>query len=930
MSVFRLLRIARQRVRALFRRNVVDEELANELAFHLDQLTEELVDRGLSPDAARQAAQRAVGNLPLLEEQCRDTRAVTWMHDLRQDIVYGVRMLRKHPGFTAVALLSLALGIGANTAILSVIDAVVRARLPIPDDSRLVVLRTYPFDNPAQETHALVADYFAWLDESRSFDILGVALGNNADFGADSRGAPAERIAGQSMTPAAFAALGVQPILGRLFTDEDVQSRAQARVIVLSHRLWQTRFGGRTDIVGQEVRLDRVNRTVVGVMPDRFRYPSEVTNYWIPLLLDRSDTTNPQRFFVVNARLKPGISLEQAQSDVDVIATRLARIDKTRHEGWGVRVKPLRDAMFGWSRPRLFTLQAAVALVLLVACANLAGLLLARGLVRGPEMALRTALGAGRGRLVRQLLTESILLAIGGGALGLAVAWLGMRSLAALPPPPGGVAISNVTLSLGTLVITGTIAMITGIFYGLVPALLHGRAPFTDTLKESIGTIRAPRLRSTLVAVQIAVTVVLLIGAGLLMRSFVRVVSRDLAFETDRMLTFELRFPIDDYMRRVGSVAGLPYFDIDPSAPRALEQIRQRVRVLPGVESVAGVSIPLLNSLVIPAATISLDRTSATLDALRTSGPPPNLAIGVGRDASHVDPGRSMTAAYFLVTPAFFTSIKASLVAGRDIGEGDTALSEWVAVVNETAAHRFWQGRNPIGQELTILNSPEERARKVVGIVRDIPLTVEGEMRPVIYTSVLQQPSKYPLPGANMFGQMAFMIRSSGDPLSLLPSVRRAVAEVDPDRPLASVGTMDGRLFAIVPQRGYYMLAITAFALAATLLAAIGIYGVMAYSVAQRTREIGIRIALGAAGHQIAALVGRRTMQLVAVGLLVGVTAATVATELIRSQLWGVTPTDPPTFIAVCALFVLVALTAAFFPTRRAIAVNPTTALRCE
>jgi putative ABC transport system permease protein len=930
MAVFRLLRIAHQRVRAVFRRDTVDDELANELTFHLDQLTEEFIERGFSAADARQAARRAIGNLPLLEEQCRDTRTVTWLHDLRQDVIYGVRMLRKHPGFTTVALLSLALGIGANTAILSVIDAVTRDRLPVPDDDRVVVLRTYPFDNPAQETHALVIDYFAWRDESRSFDVIGVAMGNNADFGADSHGAPSERIAGQSMTPDAFAALGVQPTLGRFFTDDDVGFDTPTRVIVLSYRLWQRRFGGRPDIVGQEVRLDRVNRTVIGVMPDRFRYPSEVTDYWIPMQMDRSQTTNPQRFFVVTARLKPGVTVAQAQADVDGIAWRLAATDKERHEGWGVRVKPLREAMFAWSRERLFTLQAAVALVLLVACANLAGLLLARGLVRGPEMALRTALGAGHGRLVRQLLTESVLLAIGGGALGLAVAWIGTRALVSMNPPPGGVAITDITLSGRTLVLTGAIAMLTGVFYGLVPALLHARAPVTDTLKESFGTLRTPRLRSALVAVQIAVTVVLLIGAGLLMRSFVRVMSRDLGFDTDRLLTFELRFPTSDYMRRNGTFAGLPYFDINPSAPRALERIHERLRALPGVESVAGVSTSLLNSVVIPSASVSLHRAGTTPDAIQASGPPATLAIGVGRDGSHVDNRRSLTAAYFLVTPAFFTSIKASLLTGRDIGDRDTAVGEWVVVVNESAANRFWPGQNPVGQTLTILNSPEERPRKVIGIVRDIPLTVEGDMRPAIYTSFLQQPSKYPLPGANMFGQMAFMVRSTGDPMSLLPSARHLVAEIDQDRPLASVGTMQSRLLGILPQRGYVMGALMVFALAATLLAAIGIYGVMAYSVAQRTREIGIRIALGAGGHQIAALVGRRTVQLVAVGLLVGLVGATIATELIRSQLWGVTPTDPVTFVAVSALFVLVAFAAAFFPTRRAIAVNPTTALRCE
>jgi putative ABC transport system permease protein len=925
----RLLRIARQRWRALFRRDAVDDELARELSFHIEQLTREYVEGGMSEHDAQLAARRTIGNVPLLEEQSRDTRKVTWLHDLRQDIVYGARMLRRNPGFTLVALTSLALGIGANTAILSALDSVFFDLLPFPHDQRVVVLRTYPLESPDQETHARVADYFAWRDESRSFDVMGAAMGQNADFGADDGGAPAERVGGQWIGADTFAALAVEPLLGRRFTEQDEASESvPSRVIILSHRLWQRRFFGNPEVIGQQVRLDRINRTVIGVMPETFRYPNDQTEYWIPLRMDRAQARNPQRFYVVTARLKDGVTMEQAQSDLDGISARLARIDPAWNTGWGVRVKPVRDAMFGWTRGRLYTLEVAVILVLLVACANVAGLLLARGLARGPEIALRTALGAGRGRIVRQLLTESVLLSIGGGVLGLAVAWAGIRALVAMNPPPGGVAIGDITLNMRMLGATALVAIATGLLYGLVPALVHARASLTGTLKEPGSGSRHPGLRSTLVAVQIAVTMILLVGAGLLVKSFVRVVSRDLRFDTEQLLTFEVHIPLSDYLKRGSAKDGVPSFEVSPSPSIRLERIYDGLRAIPGAQAVAGSSSALLNSVVVPTVTITRDGQGSSTS--RGGIPSQSFAIGVGAVPSHLDDRNTSIAAYFLVTPQFFTSIRSSQLRGRDFGEHDTAAGEWVAIINESAARRFWPDTDPLGQAFTILNFADERPRKVIGIVRDIPLTVEGEFRPAIYTSYLQQPTRLGRAGSNIFGQMMFMVRSTGDPMSLLPAARRVVAAVDPDRPLSSVGTMEERMRSVIPRRGYFVFAITAFAMTATLLAAIGIYGVIAYAVTQRTREIGIRIALGAAAHEVVALVSRRTTVVLGFGLLAGMAGALAATQLLQSQLWNVTPTDPATFVLVPLFFALVAVVAAAVPMRRAVSVDPTIALRCE
>ena len=518
MTLSRLYRIAQQRLRSVLHKKAADEELSRELALHFELLVEEFHADGMSREEAQHAARRALGNMPLLEEQCRDHRRVSWFLDLQQDIVYGMRMLRANPGFTAVAVLSLAIGIGANTAILSVIDAVLRAGLAIPNDDRLVVVRTFPLNNPEQETHALLDDYTTWRDANRSFSVMGLALGNQADFGADGDNAPAARIQGQAVSGGTLSALAVQPILGRVFTESETDIGPPAPVIVISHRLWQRRFGSRSDIVGRTARLDRVNRTIIGVMPDGFHYPNEGVEYWIPLAVtEPSRLPNLQRFFVVTGRLKDDVTIEQAQSDMDIIAARLAKEDPDRHDGWGVRVKPVREAMYGWTTERLLTLEAAVVLVLLVACANLAGLLLARGLARMPEMAMRAALGAGRGRIVRQLLAESILLSLIGGALGVLVTMGGIRALASMSPPPGGVRIIEVGVDLRTLGLTALISIATGLLFGLVPALVSARSGLNKALKESppgVTPSLPPRFRNALVAVQIAVTVYCWSGRG--------------------------------------------------------------------------------------------------------------------------------------------------------------------------------------------------------------------------------------------------------------------------------------------------------------------------------------------------------------------------------------------------------------------------------
>jgi predicted permease len=480
--------------------------------------------------------------------------------------------------------------------------------------------------------------------------------------------------------------------------------------------------------------------------------------------------------------------------------------------------------------------------------------------------------------------------------------------------------------------LTALMSIVTGLLFGLAPALVSVRSGLSRALKQSPPAITAhlpPRFRNSLVAGQIAVTVVLLIGSGLLLKSFAQLASRDLQFDPERLLTFEVHVPLDDYLQRRMPDRGEPYFEIDPPPALAFERIQEGLAAIPGVESVAGSSYSLLNSVVVPSTTIDVEAGDSAARATAVSFGAASLAIGVGSDSTHLADRGSLSAAYFLVTPGFFTSIKAELSRGRDFGSSDVSSSQWVAVVNESAAHRFWPGGDPLGRYFTIPDVPDERPRQVIGVVRDIPLTLQGELRPVIYTSYLQQPRRHPRP-VNMFGQMMFMVRTTGDAMSVLSSARRVVGAVDPDRPLANIATMEQRLASIVPQRGYFVLAMTAFALTTTLLAAIGLYGVLAYSVSQRAREIGIRFALGAGVREVVLLVGRRALMILSVGVAGGLAVSLMLTRLLQSQLWNVAPTDPATFAVVTLLLIVVALAAAFVPIRRAAGVDPTVALRCE
>ena len=568
----------------------------------------------------------------------------------------------------------------------------------------------------------------------------------------------------------------------------------------------------------------------------------------------------------------------------------------------------MRDVLFGWATEPLVTVEAAVALVLLIACANVAALLLARGTVRGPELALRMALGASRGRIVRQLLTESLLLSVIGGGLGLFVAWVSLRALRMMAPLPGQSAIPPVAIDARVLAITAVLAVMTALLFGVVPALRSSRLTLNNPFKglpRAAPRGRQPFLRSTLVAGQIAIAFVLLIGAALLTTSFTRLVARDLHFDPDRLMTFDFRMSPTEFARPVGMRRGWPHVEIGPLPSTTLERVLARLRTLPGVVSVAGISHHPTNTIVLARARLTVEGRAESSD------------------------GEGTTPVYFLVTPGFFSTMRTPIVQGREFGAGDTVSSPWVAVVNETLARTRWPGEDAIGKRIRLDVSSDEQTREVVGVVRDIPTRrAQVQAEPVVYTSTRQQASTSRAGLAGIFGRMTFVLRTSGDPTSLVQAVQQAVAEVEPDRPLGNISTR--RVERYLVGRYSYVFVLVAFAMAATLIASIGVYGVMSYTVAQRLREIAIRIALGADGRDVFTVVARQALAIVGVGLGLGLAGALGMGRLISSQLWGITPTDPATFLGVALLLGAVAAAACLVPVRHALRADPVSVLKGE
>jgi len=802
------------------------------------------------------------------------------MKSLLQDVRYGLRRLSKSPGFTIVAAGALALGIGANTAIFSVVNAVLLRPLPYPAPDELVqVWETRPRQNMAS-VEASPNEFLAWAAEGRSFRHL--AAVDFANYNLTGRGEP-ERVTAALVSAEYFPAFGVAPAAGRAFLAEEDQP-GKENVVVLTHDFWQTRFGGDPSVLDQTVSLDGAACAVVGIMPRGFRLPQDAKLARPIAFAPEARTRAGSHYLQVFGRLAGGVTREQAGAELSGIAARLEQTFASTNAGHGVVLVPLREQLVGDVRPALLVLLGAVGLVLLIACANLANLLLARAEGRRKEVAVRAALGASRWRIVRQLLAESVLLAAAGGGLGLLLAVWGVDLLVSLDPA-GVQRVGEVALDAGVLAFTVALSLATGLVFGLAPALQASKTDFVETLKEggrsSTGPARAGRLRGALVVSEVALTLVLLVGAGLLVKSFARLLDVDPGLDPRGVLTLDLSLPPAKYAER-RQVAAF------------YERLLGEVAALPGVEVAGAVSVLPLGG----------DDNS---NFVEIEGRPP------------LAPGQALRAGRRNASPDYFRALRVPLKSGRALAPSDAADAPPAAVINEAMARAFFPGEDPVGKRLrTGDNNPWVTIVGVVGDVRHRGLDVDT--RPEMFFPHAQSPSR----------QMSLVVRSGGDPLALVGAVRERVRAVDKDQPVGNVKTMEAWVAESVASRRFAVLLLAAFALVAAGLAAVGIYGVVSYGVAQRTHELGLRLALGAQRSDVLRLVIRQGMKMTLVGAAVGLAAALALTRLMAGLLYGVSATDPLVFAGVALLLVAVALLACYVPARRATRVDPMVALRHE
>ena len=910
----------------LFRRDRVEHDLADEVDFHLDARVRDLIRRGLSPTEARRRARLEFGSIERYKEDVRRARGLRTIDELRTDLLYGWRSLRRSPGFTLVAALSLALGIGANTLVFSLLDSTLLKPLELPDPDRLVAIWTAPAANPDQLGTSSIPRYFAIRDQTQSFEAVGafngVACGIKT-LGFDRDGVAAERILGQTVSPTMFRTLGVQPLMGRTFTDAEDQVDQVAPVVLISHRSWQRRFGGDPAIVGRTVTLDRAATTVIGVLPEHFDFFGEDREFFAPLCLTRAQVESRVGGNTVVGRLKAGVSIAQAQAELDSLADRLAATDPARHQELSLRVESLKRSsarLFningqpsGDYGASLMMLQGAVAFVLLIACANVAGLLLARGASRRHEIALRMTLGAGRGRIVRQVLTESLPLATLGASFGVLIAWLGLKLL--VTTIPAGIPhLDQVSLDLRVLLFTVGVALVTSLVFAVMPAIQVSRITVGGSWRPSRATTWSAehqRMRSVLVSGQVAIALLLLVGAGLMIHSFVRVLENELGADPKNLLTFDFRLPSRESFKGLGMYRGSGLFEVSPIPAQTIERVFERLQTVPGVLSVAAVSSPPFVG------------QGFAMPFLVEGRPLPPSATAGAR------PSDQQTTDYFAVTSGYFRVMSIPLKRGRDFDSRDRADAPLVAIISETMSRQFFPNEDAVGKYIRFDFVPNERPRQIVGIVGD---TLNGPFetiaRPAAYVPHVQQGPTFVGPFVYLRTGMTFVLRTVGPPLAMVSDVKRAVAEVDPATPVAAAQTVEQTLDGHLQQLQLAMWLLGMFGAVAALLAGTGIYGVIAYSVAQRTKEFGLRMALGASAANVLAMVLRYATRIVASGLALGLVAAFLLSGVLQASLFQVTRTDPATYMSVAVLLMLIAALACLVPVRRATAVNPIVALR--
>ena len=864
----------------LFRRTF-DRVLEDEMRFHLDMKTRAAGGTASADHAAR----RQFGNATLLREQSREQWGWTWLEDLLQDLRYGARVLRKNPGFTIAAALTLALGIGATTAIFSVVHAVLLQPLPYRDANQIVALWEWNLREHHINTVA-GANYADW--KARNHVFADMAYSWDEAYTLTGTANP-EAVSGYTFSCNFFSLLGTKPVLGRTFLPEECRAGSD-HVVVLSQALWQRRFAADPGIVGRSIQLNHQPYTVIGVMPAGFAHPSRETALWTPLappadlMADRKE-----HVLRVVARLKAGVTMERARAEMNDLANQMAREHPDSNSGMSVEMWPIRDFYVGSVKASLWVLQAAVLVMLLIACANVANLLLSRAGARGREMAVRLALGAGRLRLFRQLLTEGMLLGALGGAAGVALAFSGAGALVTLLPSSVASMLDAAHpaqwISMPVLLFALALSIACGVAFGLAPALSASVAPDTTVrssgrnLTDSRGKMR---LSSALVVSQIALSLVLLTGAGLLIRSFLRLEMRDYGFRTDHVLTLQL----------MGRSTGFG----SEGMRSLLEPALERIEGLPGVRAAGAIAAMPLTGF----------------SAHRNFTIPGQPALSYGQQP---------VAGFHVVTPRYFQAMSIRLLRGRYFDERDDKNAAGVAVINETLARRFFANEDPIGRTISAADGGTQAVRQIVGVVSDTRHEQLADAPdPEIYRPFAQ--ADWPFAG--------IVVRTAGDPLALAAAVRAAIWAVDKEQPIDAVMTIEQRAEATLGPRRANLMLLSLFAAIALVLATIGIYGVSAYAASRRTHEIGIRMALGAESRQVRGMVMGKALLLALGGVGIGMVAAAAVTRLMEGLLIDVSSLDAVTFLAAPAVLGALSGIAAYLPARRAGKVDPMEALRYE
>ena len=873
-----------------FHRRQWSEERACELESYLQIEIDDNIARGMGPEEARRSAHLKLGNPTLVREEIYRMDSIGFLEILWQDLRFGWRMLLKNRGFATVAVLTLALAIGVNTAIFSVVNATLIRPLPYPNASRLVMVWESRLPDRDKQNVTSPATFLNWQRDNTVFEGMSICFN---DTGILTGGAAPEQIAIQDVSPNLFTLLGVNAAIGRAFVPAQDGKDGGDQVAILSYGLWQRRYGADPNIFGSTIMVDDKPRTVIGVMPGGFQFfvkqgsfyqkPPEM---WIPMNLTGERAASHGRYLQAIALLRPGVRLPQAQSSMSALAEQMAKQDPEAMKNWTVNLVPLRSQLVGDIAPGLRYLQAAVALVLLIACANVATLFLARAAARRHEIAIRMAVGASARRVVRQVLTESCLIAMLGAVAGLLLGWWSTRALLEIAPP-NLVPLESVSMDTSVLAFTTVIALLTGILFGSVPALQAARTmprePLNEGSRAGSGSAQRSRARSAFVVAEVALALVLLAGAGLLMRSLIKLMAVDPGFDPQNVLTASVQLPNAKYKK-------------DEQRAQFYAQLLDRLRQLPGVRAASADAFPPFSGII----------------------------AGTGVDVEGRPPlpmSEKPVIDVTLIEPQFFETMKIPLLKGRSFAEREGVEPSDKVVISEAMAQQLWPDEDPIGKHVTIYMKRENKPSELIGVVGDIKHAgLDETSRGTAY---------WPYPTLS-FGFMTVMLRTDGDPLAMAPALRETVLSLDKDQPIADVRTMESLVSASLARTRFATLLMAAFAAMAVLLAVLGIYGVVSYIVEERTREIGIRVALGASYPGIMQMLLQQGMVLVGLGLAIGIAASLALTGLLKKLVYGIKATDPATLAAVVLILGCVALLACYLAARRATDVDPMTALHIE